>query len=125
MGLTLRFHDEELSMCLLEPGTPAPATILAQPLTSFMRTQDETTLICPTRLVPSYIKIESGWIALEFVGPFPFDATGILTQVATPLAQAGIAIIALATFATDYVLIKADKREDATAALQAAGHTIL
>lgn len=125
MALTLRYYDDLLSMCLLDQAAPAPINILAHSMTYFMRTRDETTLICPTTLVPNNVlKQEDGWIAIEFVGPFTFGETGILAQVANPLAAAGIAIIALATFGTDYILIKADKREAAIDALRKAGHII-
>src|SRR5947208_1793846 len=111
MSLTLRFYSDALSICSLDPVGTAPADILAHSLTYFMRTADEATLICPTKLVPANVlKAEAGWIAIEFVGPFAFTETGILAQVANPLAAAGVAIIVLSTFGTDYVLIKADKR---------------
>src|ERR1700722_10992270 len=111
MPLTLRIHDEAISTCLLEPSTPAPVDILAHPLTCFMRTREETTLICPTSLVPPHVKTESGFIAIEIVGPFGFGETGILAQVANPLATATVSITALVTFASDYVLIKAEQRK--------------
>lgn len=121
MPLTLRVDDTPLSTCLLEQGTPAPIEILAHPMTYFMRTREEVTLICPTALVPPHIKSEGGWIGLEFIGPFDFNETGILTQVANPLAEAGISILALATFGTDYVLIKAEHRSKAIETLKKAG----
>jgi uncharacterized protein len=113
-----------MSLCKLPPDAAAPADILAKPFTYFFRTHDEATLICPTALAPKNVKTESGFISIEFVGPFEFALTGILTQVANPLAAAGVSIIALSTFNTDYILIKADKREAAIAAIKQAGHII-
>jgi uncharacterized protein len=48
----------------------------------------------------------------------------VLESVARPLADAAISIFAIATYNTDYVLVKADNVERATAALRAAGHRI-
>jgi hypothetical protein len=62
---------------------------------------------------------------LKLVGPFPFTATGVLASLATPLARAGISLLSIATYDTDYLLVKADVFEDAVAVLVAAGHTRL
>jgi hypothetical protein len=124
MPLPLRIHDEELSFCRLAPDATVPASLLARPFVAFLRTKDEATLICPTVMVPQDVKTEYGYIALEMIGQYDFALTGILTQVIAPLEAVGISILALSTFNTDYVLIKADKREAAIKALQMAGHTI-
>ena len=125
MPLTLRLHKEALSLCQLPPGTPAPVDILAQPMTAFFRTYDETTLLCPTVLAPKNVKSDAGFIALQLVGPFAFGETGILTQIVNPLATAKVSIVPFATFDTDYILIKADQRQTATDALKKAGHTVI
>ena len=124
MALNIRFHDAALSICRLPHGSEAPIGVLSQPFTYFLRTHDEATVICPTGLVPQNSKVEHGFIPLELVGSFEFNLTGILTQVANPLADAGIPIVALSTFNTDYVLIKADHRDEAIETLRKAGHTI-
>jgi hypothetical protein len=41
-----------------------------------------------------------------------------------PIAEAGISILALATYATDYLLVRESDLEHAIEALQAAGHTV-
>ncbi|MGE3623663.1 MAG: ACT domain-containing protein [Bdellovibrionales bacterium] len=125
MGLTLRVYEEPISLCQLPSDVAAPASILTQPFTYFFRTRDEATLICPTALVPENVKTEHGFLAIEFVGPFDFALTGILTQVANPLADAGVSIVALSTFTTDYILIKAAHCDTALTAIRRAGHTVL
>lgn len=125
MPLKLRFHSENLSVCRIDPKAPVPAGILQNNFAVFLRTQGEATLICPSGLTPKGAETESGWIALELVGPFAFSQTGILTQVTQPLAEAGIPIFAFSTFSTDYVLIKIDKQDGAKAALEKAGHIFL
>ena len=124
MPLTLRIHGEELSLCKLPLNARVPAAILAQPFSAFIRTHNEATLICLSTQVPDNAKAESGFIALEIIGPFDFGQSGILAQIAEPLAEAEVAIFPLLTFDTDYILIKASKRTAAVAALQKAGHVI-
>ena len=122
MSFHVRFHATALSICLLPQGSSAPVDILAHPFAAFFRTHDEITLVCPTALVPQNTKVEHGFIPFELVGSFEFGLTGILTQVANPLAAAGVSIVPLSTFNTDYVLIKANHQAKAAEALPQAGH---
>ena len=71
------------------------------------------------------MKVEPGWRAFVVRGPLPFDLVGIFASIAGPLAEAGLSIFALATFDTDYVLVKAADVATARAALVAAGHEVL
>jgi hypothetical protein len=50
--------------------------------------------------------------------------TGVLASFLQPLAEAGIPIFAIATFDTDYVLLKRDRLEQALSVLGAAGHEL-
>jgi hypothetical protein len=61
---------------------------------------------------------------LAVAGPLDFGLTGLLASIAAPLAEAGISIFAISTFDTDYVLVKAEKLDDAADALRRAGHRI-
>jgi hypothetical protein len=70
------------------------------------------------------VKQEAGWRMFNVAGPLDFGLTGVLASVAAPLAQAGISIFSIATFNTDYVLVKEAKVTEAVKALQAAGHTV-
>jgi len=63
-------------------------------------------------------------VCLKLEGPFPLSMTGVLASFIGPLSAAGIPIFALATFDTDYVLIKEEFWLQARAALQAAGHEL-
>jgi hypothetical protein len=124
MSLHVRCHDTALSICQLPQGSKAPVDILEHPFAAFFRTHDEVTIVCPTELVPSNAKAEHGFVPFELVGPFEFGLTGILTQVANPLAAAGVPVVPLSTFNTDYVLIKGDQRKKAMEALRQAGHKV-
>ena len=89
------------------------------------QTADELSIVCEETRVPSGIRVERDWVALKLEGPFPFSMTGVLTSFLQPLAEAGVAIFALSTFDTDYVLMKRDKLEAAIKALAAAGHELV
>lgn len=121
--LCLRFHSGEYAACRLPPDAPLPAwATKAEGFVSITRTPGELSIICPAVAVPPDTKHERGWTLLETVGPFPFDAVGILSSVASPLAAAKISCLAVATFDTDYVLVKSGMLPAAKAVLERAGH---
>jgi hypothetical protein len=68
--------------------------------------------------------VEPGWSGLVVAGPLDFSLTGILSAIAGPLADAGIALFAVSTYDTDYILVKTNRYADAVAALTSAGHTV-
>lgn len=124
MLLTLHLHPGEYAVCRLAPDTAVPAWTDGPGFSSVTRTADELSVICPAAHVPAGVKHEAGWRLLQLAGPFDFGAVGILHSVLTPLASAKISSLAVATFDTDYLLIKADKLDPALSALRAAGHTV-
>jgi uncharacterized protein len=95
---------------------------------SVTRTRDELSIVCEEDFctedrLPKGALAEQGWVALKLEGPFPFSMTGVLESFVQPLAEGKIPIFAIATFDTDYVLIKREDLSRAVLALGAAGHT--
>ena len=60
---------------------------------------------------------EPGWRAFTVVEKLEFSAVGVLVAILNPLAEAGISILSLSTFDTDYVLVRVAMLEAARAAL--------
>lgn len=124
MGLTLTALTDRLAVCRLDAADPIPAWGTRGPMVSITRTREELSVTCPENDVPEGIRAERGFVPLKVEGPLDFALTGVLASVAGPLADAGISLFAIATFDTDYVLVKAERLLDATAALRAAGHVV-
>jgi hypothetical protein len=112
------------AVCRLSPDSAVP-NWAAGPFVNITLTDDELAIICPAERVPAGIRAERDWRVLKLVGPFPFTATGVLASFATPLARSGISLLSIATYDTDYCLVKSGVFEDAVAVLVAAGHTRL
>ena len=68
--------------------------------------------------MPSTVECEAGWRAFTVEGKLEFSAVGVLAGILNPLAEAGISILALSTFDTDYVLVRAAMLETAKAVLR-------
>lgn len=126
MPLTLRLLPGEYAVARLAPDAPPPPWAAGTPgFSSITRTSAELSIICPAAAVPREIRHERDWLLLELAGPFPFEAVGVLSSVLEPLARARISCLAVATFDTDYILVKTATLEAARAALERAGHRLI
>ena len=88
-------------------------------------TDKELSLVCETDRVPAHtLAREDGWRALRIVGQLDFALTGILSKIATVLADARIGIFAVSTYDTDYILVKKENLVRAALALREAGYEL-
>ena len=122
--LDLSILDERLAICRLDQQAEIPSWAIQRPFFAVTRTSDELSIVCPEQNTPSDVCCEGGWNALKLAGPFAFELTGILTAVATPLAEAEIGIFAISTYDTDYVLVKAAQLDRAIEVLEEQGHRV-
>ncbi len=122
--LTLIVLPQPLSICRLSPSDPIPAWALSDGFSSVTRTPDELSIVCGSSAVPHEIKRSDGWRALRVSGKFSFDECGILAALTAQLAEAGIPILAICTFDTDYILVKNAHLAAATRELSAVGHRV-
>jgi hypothetical protein len=124
MGLDLRLLSERYAVCRLPAQAALPGWAATGAFRSVTWTPDELSLVCEESTVPSDVTAERGWRALMVEGPLDFGLTGILLQLAEPLALAEISIFAVSTFDTDYVLVKEAFLEAAVRVLADVGHTV-
>jgi hypothetical protein len=122
--LNLSIHPLNFAVCQLPTDASVPQQTLQAPFYALTRTEDELSLVVPENFAPPEAKVEAGWRCLKVVGPLDFALTGILANLATALAEAGVAIFAISTYDTDYILVKAVDLETAIQSLQAVGHHV-
>lgn len=122
--MSLSVLEERLAVSRLEPRAEIPPWATSAPFFCLARTPDELSVVCPEEHVPPGITCERGWRALKLLGPFDFALTGVLASVAAPLADSEVGILAIATYDTDYVLVKAEQLVPAIAALRESGHEV-
>lgn len=115
---------EPAAVCRLEAGAKIPAWACRGDFFSITGTADELSVVCCERFVPAGAKRESGWRILKVRGPLDFSLTGILAEVSQTLADAGVALFAVSTYETDYILVKEQSLPQAVSALRAAGHHV-
>lgn len=123
-SLPLTLLPDHLAVCRLAPDAPLPIWVAGPGLVSITRTDEELSITVAQDRVPGDVMAVGPWRALKVHGPLDFALTGILAALTVPLAQAGISLFAIATYDTDYILVRAETLEAAITALTAAGHLI-
>jgi uncharacterized protein len=108
----------------LDPGEAVPAWAWVGAFASVSRTSRELSIVCAEDGVPPEVVAERGWRAFEVSGPMDLSTVGVLASIAQPLAEAGIALFAISTFDTDYVLVSGETAGEAAIALRDAGHEV-
>jgi len=121
-GFTLDAVPGLYAICRLEPYAMVPAWATRGVFCSVTRTPTELSVVCDASGVPSPVRSEGPWRALAVRGPLDFNLTGVLASLTGPLAEAGISLFAVATFDTDYVLVRAQDFDRALHTLVEAGH---
>jgi hypothetical protein len=122
--LKLSLLPDLLAVCRLEPGQEIPAWSTAGDFSSVSRIREELSVICASNSVPENVRASRGWRAIKIEGPLDLDLVGILVSVAVPLAHAGIGILPVGTFDTDYILVRDRQLGEALKALRATGFNV-
>lgn len=122
--LRLSVTEERFAVCRLQPDQEIPAWATESEFFSITRTAEELSVVCLEPSIPSGVKAESGWRALQVEGPLDFSLVGILGAIIKPLAAAEISVFAISTYDTDYVLVKENVLNIAVAALRGASHEV-
>ncbi len=124
--MDLALMKQELAICRLEEHDPVPDWAWRGELVSITRARGEMSLICAAGAVPDgTAKAERGWRALVVTTPMDFSVTGVAAALTAPLAEAGVSVLPVATYDTDYFLVKDECLADAIEALLAAGHQVV
>jgi hypothetical protein len=105
------------AVCRLGPDDAVPGWARGA-FVSITRTAEELSVICDEAAVPDSVRAERGWVCFQVLGPIPFETVGVAAAISTALADAGISVFMIATFDTDYVLVKHEASARAIEVLQ-------
>ncbi|MEV1333447.1 ACT domain-containing protein [Micromonospora costi] len=119
----------EYAVCRLAADSALPPVLSsglgAAEVVTVSWTADGISVICPMERAPSPAVVETAWRCLRMAGPVGVAVTGTLAALVDPLAGARVNAVAFSTFDTDYLLVPAVRLDEATAALERAGHRVL
>jgi uncharacterized protein len=120
--LVVDLAPEEYTITRLANGTRPH--IETTGLVSITSTSDGVSVLCPSYAAPPSEDARPGWRLLTVQGPLEFDLTGVMAALAGELAAAGVTLLAVSTYDTDHVLVKATDLTRAVKALREAGHEV-
>lgn len=120
MKLTLRLLEGRFAVCRLDADAPVPPGLLTgkHDFVSVTRTADELSVVCTESLTPAGAKVQKGWRAFKVQGPLDFSLAGVLSSLLEPLAEAKISVFTVATYDTDYILVREPELAAASAVLE-------
>jgi len=123
--LTLKCLNEYFTIHRLPAHSEIPPQVFSSAIYFIAKTFDEVSIVLPQDIIIESSKTESNWRALQVLGPLDFALTGILSNIATLLADQKISIFAISTFDTDYILVKKEVLNAAIDVLTANNYQVM
>jgi hypothetical protein len=121
---TLLHYPEHLAVVRFGPGSDLPPWAASSSILSVTATAAETSVICAARDVPTKSRHVGPYVAFVVAGTLDPDQVGVLHGLLGPLAEAGVPVMTLSTFDTDWILVPAGRAEAAVEAWRRSGHTV-
>ena len=123
-AVRLRAVAGRLAICRLDPRAEVPPWATLGAFWSVTRSDDEISVVCDEANVPDGIEAGRGRRALRVVGAMDLAIVGVLAGLSAAIAAAGIALFAISTFDTDYLLVAEADLPATFAALRASGYDV-
>ena len=120
----LTLLPERFAISQLAANAPIPEWATQGTFFSVTRTSDELSVVCEHGRVPAGVRSQPGWSALRVHGPLALTETGVLSSLASSLAEAKLSLFTISTFDTDYLLVSSESLSAAVSALERAGHKV-
>ncbi len=90
------------------------------------KTDAELSLVCKTSETPkNVICREDGWRGFFIEGELDFSLVGVLAGITGILADNDVAVFAVSTYNTDYILVKEERFADALRLLSESGYVVV
>lgn len=125
--MRLVVNPQAVAVIRLPAGSAVPDWAAGEPLVSVTVTAGETSIVCPTSCLPDDLPgpVEGPLVAVNVDGELEFSQVGVLVALLRPLAAAGIPVLTVSTFNTDWILVPAPKAAAAASVWRAAGYDII
>jgi hypothetical protein len=125
--MRLVINEQAVAVVQLPAGSRPPEWAVGEPLVSVTSTAEETSIVCPTYCLPDDLpgSVEGPLVAVNVVDHMEISQVGVLSSLLRPLAAAGISVLNVSTFNTDWILIPAPKAAAAASVWRAAGHEVI
>ncbi len=124
-SLKLKLLTDVFGILKLAPMHPFPDWLTKAPVFFVARTEDEFSIMCPQRFIPTGQTYSAGWLCLRVESDLAFDEVGVAVRLSSPLSEAGLSIFLVSTHDRDYVLISEKDLQAALSIYESAGFSIV
>ena len=111
--LTLSEVAGQYAIARLAPDAPLPPWADGPGFLSITRASDELTITCLQDRIPDDVQTDRDWSCLRTIGPFDFEATGIVATLIAPVSQDGIGVFVICTFDGEHLLVPSKEMDRA------------
>lgn len=123
--ITLRVVPGLYGIARLARDASIPSWASGPGFSAGVRADDELTLVCLQERIPNDVECVLHWRCLRSVGPFAFNASGIVLAIIAPLSAQGIGIFVVCTFDGEHVLVAEQNWATSLKCLRDAGHLVV
>lgn len=116
--------QDQLTICRLHKDDAFPSWASNHHFVCIARTVEELSIIAPEAVVPAHLLQDKGWRCVKVEGPLELTLSGVLAALISPLARAEISVLAVATYDTDYFLVKEVHLNQAISILREEGYDV-
>jgi uncharacterized protein len=126
MALQLIILKNTFAIYRFNPDVDVPGWISNSAFFSITKSPDELSVVCEQNENNTGAgAVSSDWRAMKIAGPLDLSLVGIIAEISRILKDSNISIFSIATYETDYVLIKSRDLNKAVDSLKANGHIII
>jgi hypothetical protein len=123
--ITLRTVPGLYGIAKLAQDAPVPDWANGSGLSAVIRADDELTIVCLQERIPDGVTVAPNWRCLRSIGPFAFDASGIVLSIISPLSTQGVGVFVVCTFDGEHVMVAEQHWEQSLVLLKEAGHLFI
>jgi uncharacterized protein len=125
--MRLVMSSQAIAVVRLPAGAAEPTWATGGPLVSVTKTEHETSVICPTSAIPEAVPgpVNGPLVGVYVDEQLDFSQVGILVGLLRPLVDAGIPVLTVSTYDTDWVLIESSRAAAAASVWRAAGYQVV
>lgn len=113
LKLHILHHAEPYAVASLPPDAQITWDRKGSAIFAVASTSTETSVICRESAIPEGTRKEGPLHLFEVAGPLDFTLTGVLSGILDPISEKGIPILTTSTYETDWILVPADRADDA------------
>ncbi|NRC55703.1 ACT domain-containing protein [Mesorhizobium sediminum] len=124
-SIKLRVVPGIYGLARLAGDAPIPDWANGAGFSAIVRADDELTIVCPQDRIPNQVDADRNWRCFRSLGPFAFDATGIVLSLIQPLSTQGVGVFVVCTFDGEHILVPERNWDKSRAFLEGAGHVFV